>query len=185
MRRFRALIKKEILHMLRDPRTLIFIFIMPVLQLFLLGYANNTDVKNVPTVIFDQSNSQASRGLLDAFRVTGYFSFDYVASSDAEVNDLIGSGKVKVGIIIPPDYNGNLLSGNAAQVSVVIDGSDPTTAGAVLSAATLAGQAHGASLRLQQLALMGQTEARPPRWTSAPVSFTTQTCSAATTSSPA
>jgi ABC-2 type transport system permease protein len=155
MRRFRALIKKEILHMLRDPRTLIFIFIMPVLQLFLLGYANNTDVKNVPTVIFDQSNSQASRGLLDAFRVTGYFSFDYVASSDAEVNDLIGSGKVKVGIIIPPDYNGNLLSGNAAQVSVVIDGSDPTTAGAVLSAATLAGQAHGASLRLQQLALMG------------------------------
>lgn len=155
MRRFRALIKKEILHMLRDPRTLIFIFIMPVLQLFLLGYANNTDVKNVPTVIFDQSNSQASRGLLDAFRVTGYFSFDYVASSDAEVNDLIGSGKVKVGIIIPPDYNGNLLSGNAAQVSVVIDGSDPTTAGTVLSAATLAGQAHGASLRLQQLALMG------------------------------
>jgi ABC-2 type transport system permease protein len=114
MRRFRALIKKEILHMLRDPRTLIFIFIMPVLQLFLLGYANNTDVKNVPTVIFDQSNSQASRSLLDAFRVTGYFSFDYVASSDAEVNDLIGSGKVKVGIIIPPDYNGNLLSGNAA-----------------------------------------------------------------------
>jgi ABC-2 type transport system permease protein len=155
MRRFRALIKKEILHMLRDPRTLIFIFIMPVLQLFLLGYANNTDVKNVPTVIFDQSNSQASRSLLDAFRVTGYFSFDYVASSDAEVNDLIGSGKVKVGIIIPPDYNGNLLSGNAAQVSVVIDGSDPTTAGTVLSAATLAGQAHGASLRLQQLALMG------------------------------
>jgi drug efflux transport system permease protein len=155
MRRFRALIKKEILHMLRDPRTLIFIFIMPVLQLFLLGYANNTDIKNVPTVIFDQSNSQASRGLLDAFRVTGYFSFDYVASSDAEVNDLIGSGKVKVGIIIPPDYNGNLLSGNAAQVSVVIDGSDPTTAGTVLSAATLAGQAHGASLRLQQLALMG------------------------------
>jgi ABC-2 type transport system permease protein len=149
------LIKKEILHMLRDPRTLIFIFIMPVLQLFLLGYANNTDIKNVPTVIFDQSNSQASRGLLDAFRVTGYFSFDYVASSDAEVNDLIGSGKVKVGIIIPPDYNGNLLSGNAAQVSVVIDGSDPTTAGTVLSAATLAGQAHGASLRLQQLALMG------------------------------
>jgi ABC-2 type transport system permease protein len=155
MRRFRALIKKEILHMLRDPRTLIFIFIMPVLQLLLLGYANNTDIKNVPTVIFDQSNSQASRELLDAFRVTGYFSFDYIASTDAQVNDLIGSGKVKVGIIIPSSYSGDLLSGTPAQVSVVIDGSDPTTASAVLSAATLTGQSHGISMRLQQLTLVG------------------------------
>jgi len=159
MRRFRAMIKKEILHMLRDPRTLIFIFIMPVLQLLLLGYANNTDVKNVPTVIFDQSNSQASRALLESFKVTGYFSFDYVASTDADVNNLIAAGKVKVGITIPPDYNSNLLSGNTAQVSVLIDGSDPTTAGAVLSAATLAGQAHGISLRIQQLALAGASGA--------------------------
>ena len=155
MRRFRALIKKELLHMVRDPRTLIFIFIMPVLQLLLLGYANNTDIKNVPTVIFDQSNSQASRALLDAFRVTGYFSFNYVASTDAQVDNLIASGKAKVGITIPPDYTANLLSGNPAQVSVLIDGSDPTTAGSVLSAATLAGQAHGTSLEIQKLALAG------------------------------
>ena len=157
MRRFRALIKKELLHMVRDPRTLIFIFIMPVLQLLLLGYANNTDIKNVPTVIFDQSNSQASRALLDAFKVTGYFSFDYVASTDAEVDNLIAAGKVKVGITIPPDYTTKLLAGNTAQVSVLIDGSDPTTAGAVLSAATLAGQAHGTRLELQKLALSGIT----------------------------
>jgi ABC-2 type transport system permease protein len=155
MRRFRAMIKKEIIHMMRDPRTLIMILIMPVLQLLLLGYANNTDIKNVPTVIFDQSNSQASRSLLEAFKVTGYFSFDYVASTDADVNDLIGSGKVKAGIIIPSDYSSSLLAGNAAQVSVLIDGSDPTTASAILSAATLAGQSHGISLRLQQLTLTG------------------------------
>src|SRR5271157_73045 len=98
MRRFRALIKKGLLHMLRDPRTLIFIFIMPVLQLLLLGYATNTDVKNVPTVVFDQSNSQESRSLLDAFQSTGYFSFDYIASTNTEVTDMIDSGKVKVGI---------------------------------------------------------------------------------------
>jgi ABC-2 type transport system permease protein len=155
MRRFRALIRKELIHMVRDPRTMIFIFIMPVLQLLLLGYANNTDVKNVPTVVFDQSNTQASRSLLDAFQVTGYFSFDYVASTDADVTNLIDSGKAKVGITIPPDYTDNLLSGNTAQVSVLIDGSDPTTAGTVLSAATLAGQSHGVSIRLQQLALKG------------------------------
>jgi len=155
MRRFRALIKKELLHMMRDPRTLVMILIMPVLQLLLLGYANNTDIKNVPTVIFDQSNSQASRALLDAFKVTGYFSFDYVASTDAEVDNLIAAGKVKVGITIPSDYTTNLLSGTPAQVSVLIDGSDPTTAAAVLSAATLAGQAHGTTLEIQKLALEG------------------------------
>ncbi len=65
MRRFRALIKKEWTHMIRDPRTLIFIFIMPILQLVLLGYANNTDIKDVPTVVFNQDNSPASRELLE------------------------------------------------------------------------------------------------------------------------
>jgi len=149
------MIKKEIIHMMRDPRTLIMILIMPVLQLLLLGYANNTDIKNVPTVIFDQSNSQASRSLLEAFKITGYFSFDYIASTDTEVDNLIAAGKVKVGIIIPSSYSGDLLSGTPAQVSVVIDGSDPTTASAVLSAATLTGQSHGINLRLQKLALVG------------------------------
>ena len=72
MRRFRALIKKEITHMIRDPRTLIFIFIMPILQLVLLGYANTTDIKNVSTVIFNQDNSPASRDLLIISHLT-YF----------------------------------------------------------------------------------------------------------------
>jgi ABC-2 type transport system permease protein len=155
MRRFRALIKKEMTHMLRDPRTLIFIFIMPILQLVLLGYANNTDIKNVPTVVFDQSNSAESRSLLDAFRATGYFSFNYIANSDADVNRLIDGGNVKAAILIPPTYDSDLVSGRTAQVSVLIDGSDPTIASAVLSAATLAGQAKGVSIRAQQLALQG------------------------------
>ena len=102
MRRFRALIKKEMIHMLRDPRTLIFIFLMPILQLVLLGYANSTEIKNVPTAVFNQDNSKASRALLDSFNATGYFSFDYAVYSQAELNQLIDSGKAKVGIIIPP-----------------------------------------------------------------------------------
>jgi ABC-2 type transport system permease protein len=155
MRRFRALIKKEIMHMVRDPRTLVFIFIMPILQLVLLGYATNTDVKNVPTVVFDQDNSQQSRSLLDAFRATGYFAFNYAAYSQTGVDNLIEAGKVKVAIIIPPTYSSDLASRKTAQVSVLIDGSDPTTAGQVLSAATLAGQAKGVSILSQQLGLIG------------------------------
>ena len=155
MRRFRALIKKEMTHMIRDPRTLIFIFIMPILQLVLLGYANTTDITNVPTVIFNQDNSPASRDLLNSFQATGYFSFDYLASSQAEVDDLIGGGKAKVGIVIPPNYGANLGSGQGSQALVLIDGSDPTVASAALSAAELAGQAHGVSIKAQQLSLEG------------------------------
>jgi ABC-2 type transport system permease protein len=108
MRRFRALIKKEMIYMLRNPRTLVFIFLMPILQLVLLGYANNTEIRNMPTVVFNQDNSIASRVLLDLFNSTDYFSFDYAVYSQAEVSQLIDSGKVKVGIVIPPDYGRNL-----------------------------------------------------------------------------
>jgi ABC-2 type transport system permease protein len=155
MRRFKALIKKEMTHMLRDPRTLVFIFMMPIMQLVLLGFVNNTDIKNVPTVVFNQDNSHASRALLDSFQSTGYFSFDYAVYSQAEVNDLIDSGKAGVGIVIPPDYGANLTVGKTADVLVLLDGSNPTVAGSVLSAAALVGQAHGASVRTQQLSLRG------------------------------
>ena len=157
MRRFRALIKKEITHMIRDPRTLIFIFIMPILQLVLLGFANTTDIKNVSTVIFDQDNSSASRGLLNSFQATGYFSFNYSVGSQTEVDNLIGGGQAKVGIVIPPNYGEDLTSGQGSQALVLIDGSDPTVASAALSAAELAGQAHGVSIRTQQLSLEGAT----------------------------
>jgi ABC-2 type transport system permease protein len=155
MRRFRALIKKEITQMLRDPRTLIFLFIMPVLQLFLLGYANNTEIKNVPTVVFDQSSSRSSRTLLETFHSTGYFSYDFIAYNEAELYRRIDSGEAKVGILIPPTYDTDLTAKKSAEVSVLIDGSDPTVASSVLSAATLAGQSLGTRIRTQQSALQG------------------------------
>src|SRR5512142_963148 len=155
MRRFRALIKKELTHMLRDPRTLVFVFMMPVLQLVLLGYVNNTDFTNIPTAVDNEDGSPASRQLLDAFKSTGYFTYDFTAYSQNEVNTLIAGGQAKVGIVIPSDYSQNLNSGHTADVLVLLDGSDPTIASAALSAAQLAGQAHGASVRAQELTLQG------------------------------
>jgi ABC-2 type transport system permease protein len=128
---------------------------MPIMQLVLLGFFNNTDIKKVPTVIFNQDNSRASRALLDSFDATGYFSFDYAVYSQVEVNDLIDSGKASVGIVIPPNYGANLTTGKTADVLVLLDGSNPTIAGSVLSAAALVGQAHGASIRTKQLSLRG------------------------------
>ena len=157
MRRFLALLKKEITHMRRDPRTVITILIMPILQMVLLGYATNTEVKNVPTAVYDQSNSASSRALLDAYAATGYFTFDHTVQSEAELYLLIDSGKDKVGFIFPPTFNSDLSSGHGTEIAVIIDGSDPVIASTALADATLVGQAHGASIRLQQLAARGSS----------------------------
>ncbi len=141
--------------MRRDPRTFIVALFMPILQLMLLGYAANSDVRNVPTVVFDQSKSKASRSLLDAYSATGYFQLMYSAASDDELNRLISGGSARVGIIIPPDYDNDIAAGKTAQVAVLIDGSDPSIAQTALSAATLVGQALGSNIRLLQLQARG------------------------------
>lgn len=147
--------KKEFRHMIRDPRTLTFVFIMPILQLVLLGYATNNDVKNVSTVIFDQDRSQASRSLLDAFHATGYFAYNYVAYSDEDVSQLIESGTARVGIIIPHNFHNDVAAGRTAAVAVLLDGSEPTIASTILSTTTFVGQAHGAQILAQKLAARG------------------------------
>src|SRR5258708_328147 len=155
MRRLIALMRKEFTHMRRDPRTALSVILLPLLQLILLGYAANTDVKNVSTAVFDQDNSQASRSLLAAFQSTGYFNLDKVAYSDDDINTFIQGGQSKVGIIIPPNYGNDVNSGRQTNVAVLIDGSDPSVAQAALSAATLVGQSHGSAIVAQQLAARG------------------------------
>jgi ABC-2 type transport system permease protein len=109
-------------------------------MLFLLGYAATNDVRNVPTAVFDQDRSPASRELLDAYRAADYFRFEFDVDSADALRDLIDTGRAKAGLIIPPDYGRRVVSGDTAQVAFVIDGSDPTVAGTALSAATLIGQ---------------------------------------------
>jgi len=155
MRRLRALMRKELTHMRRDPRTVVMIFIMPLLQLLLLGYAANTDVRNVPTVVFDQDNTRESRALLATFRATGYFTLDHVAGSEIEATRQVTGGQARVAIIIPPGYGSDLAAGRTVSVAVLIDGADPTIASTALSTATLAGQAHATAIRTAQLAARG------------------------------
>src|SRR5512136_1143358 len=99
-----SIIRKEFIQISRDPRTLAITFIMPIMLLFLLGYAATNDVRNVPLAVLDQSKSQQSRALLNAFRSTDYFSLAYEAESEKELTLLIDGGKARTGLIIPPDY---------------------------------------------------------------------------------
>lgn len=159
--RLLSIIRKEFIQIFRDPRTLVLIIVMPMLQLFLLGYAATTDVKNISLAVWDQSHSPPSRALLDAFRAANYFSIDYPVFSAKEYRDLIEQGKIRAALIVPPDYEVRLLEGKA-QVSLVLDGSDATVGGTALSTARLIGQSYATKVLTEQAALTGRTSAFIP-----------------------
>ena len=156
IRRLLSLIRKEFIQILRDPRTLAITFAMPVLQIFLLGYAATNDVRNVPLAVWDQDRSRASRELLDAYRAADYFHLDFEVGSETELRRLIDSGQARTGLIIPPDYSTRVASGKGAQVALVVDGLDPTIAGTALSAATMIGQTKAQNLVVERAAALGQ-----------------------------
>jgi ABC-2 type transport system permease protein len=157
-----SIIRKEFIQIFRDPRTLGLILVMPIVQLFLLGYAATTDVKNVPIAIWDQSRSPESRALLDAFRAADYFRIDYAVHSEEEIQVLIERGDVRAALVIPPDYSRRLLEGDA-QVSMVLDGSDATVGSTALSTANLIGQSYSIKVLTEQASGQGRAgTVKPP-----------------------
>jgi ABC-2 type transport system permease protein len=136
---FRGLVpvcRKEFLHIVRDPGTLVFALALPILQLFLFGFAVDTNIRQVATVVLDQSQTQESRRLLESFAGSDVFALrSYVTSPDA-MYEAIRSGKARVGIRIPYDYARRLQDGTGATVLVLVDGSDSTVAAQAISTAT-------------------------------------------------
>jgi len=100
--RLMSIIRKEFIQIFRDPRTLALILVMPIIQLFLLGYAATTDVRNVPIVVWDQSRSPESRALMDAFRAADYFDFAYEVHSQYEIQTSLSRAKYAVRWSSPP-----------------------------------------------------------------------------------
>ena len=157
-----SIIRKEFIQILRDPRTLVLVLVLPIMQLFLLGYAATNDVRNVPLAIFDQDRSPAARKLLDAYRSADYFRLAYDVDSEEELGGLIDSGKASAGLVIPPGYNNQLNATGTAQIAFILDGSDPTVASTALSAAQLIGQQHATQILVKRLQRLGLGEAIQP-----------------------
>lgn len=123
-----SIIYKESIHILRDPRTLMVMLMVPGIQIILFGYAIDLDVQDVPTILYNLDGRPASRELVDAFVNTGYFKIVGTAMSDEEVKRAIVGGDAKVALKIPPGYSDRILHGEPAQVLILIDGSDSTVA---------------------------------------------------------
>jgi ABC-2 type transport system permease protein len=160
--------KKELLHIIRDPRTLAVMFLIPAVQLFLLAYAATTDVEHLRTAILDADLTPQSRELIDAYRSSNYFDLTATAASEQEMAQMIDEGTVRAGLIIPAGYGANVTAGHKASIAFVIDGSDPTVASTAFAASQQVGQAHSVELIERRLGIsteqMTTLEVHPRVW---------------------
>ena len=147
LRGFGAIFYKEVLHMRRDSFAILFALIVPILEMIILGYAIDTNVRQVKTAVYDQSGimesggagSQESRTLLDRFRNSDTFRiYKYVHSDDELTREMV-AGRARVGLKIPFDFDRQLLRGQTAQLLVLVDGSDSSVAGQSLTVAASIG----------------------------------------------
>ncbi|HXC87634.1 MAG TPA: ABC transporter permease [Candidatus Cybelea sp.] len=138
-RGFGAVLYKEVLHVRRDFGTLFFSLIIPLLQMVLLGFGIDTNVRQIHTVVFNADGRRESRELLDRLKNSDTFHIIRYVQSDNDMNDTIISGRARVAVKIPVDYSDHLLHNMSAQVLILIDGSDSSVAGSAIQVATAIG----------------------------------------------
>src|SRR6201987_4120230 len=159
-RGFGAVFYKETLHVRRDAGTLFFSLTMPLLQMFLLGFGIDTNIRHIPTVVYNADGRRESRELIDQLKNSDTFYVMRYVQTDHEMNDIIVAGKERVGINVPVDYSDKLLHGMSAQVLVLIDGSDFSVAGQAVKRSNAIGLQESLKRVLQDRNVMA-VEMRP------------------------
>ncbi|GLI34031.1 transport permease protein [Desulforhabdus amnigena] len=131
--RVRQMLIKEFFQVLRDPKLRIIIFLMPVIQGLVFGYAVTTDVRHIQTAVYDLDHSVAGRELISRFGNSGYFDIVEYAGNAGEFQALVDTGKAQAVLHIDSGYQGDLDAGRPAAFQVIVDGTDSNTAGIVLN----------------------------------------------------
>lgn len=134
-----AILRKELSHIRREPSTLFFIFVIPVVQLVIFGFAIDTEIEHIPTAVLDLDGRSDARELVDSFVNTRTFRISERVLDDESLRHALTSGRARVGIRIPAEYGDRLLRGEQGEVQVLIDGSDSQVATAAQQAAHLIG----------------------------------------------
>jgi ABC transporter DrrB family efflux protein len=134
-----AILVKEFSHIRRQPSTLFFMLVIPVIQTLIFGVALDTQIEHIPTVVYNLDGQRSSRELIDAFVNTRKFTLVDQVHDEESFRRAMTSGRAKVGLRIPPDYSEKLLTSEQASVQVLIDGSDSQVATTAQNAANLLG----------------------------------------------
>ena len=153
--RMHALIVKEFIQLMRDRITLAIVVFMPLAQLLIFGFAINTDIKHLRTVVFDQSRTQESREMINSLTSSNYFDVIKYAGSVKEVDQTVESGRAKVGIVFPPDYASRIKGGRQTSVQVIIDATDNLSASSALAAAQTIGMLKSQEILAEKFSRLG------------------------------
>jgi ABC-2 type transport system permease protein len=175
-RRILAVTKKEYLHILRDPRSLGMGIAIPMLLLFLFGYALTLDVDRVPLIVWDQDGTTVSRDYLNTFSGSRYFTLIGGARGYADIEDAIDGRKAIMAMVIPARFASMLASGEKAKVQIIVDGSDSNTATIALGYAEAVSGGYSRQVATTASRLMGRhlspalIDLRPRVWYNADMS---------------
>lgn len=135
--RLKALLKKEFIQMRRDRLTFAIMIMIPIIQLTIFGYAINTEVKHLPTALYDLSKSMQSNAFVQELEASGYYRLTREVNSIEAIHESIRKGESKVGLVFPPDFVKKLNRGEEAKVAVIVDASDSMSAGSAISTAQM------------------------------------------------
>ena len=163
-----ALIQKETSQLLRDARNLMYMIGLPILELFLFAYAVSLTVYHLPTAVADQRQDQHSREFVQALVNSQYFDFTLTAQDEDQVREAIDAGKVKAGIVIPPDFSTKIEDGKASAL-ILLDGSDSFSVQSGYSAAAMIAQDYGLDLALEKAERTGGQQAAAVEGSSRPI----------------
>src|ERR1039457_617271 len=161
LRRLKAVARKEFLHVLRDPRSLMMGIGMPMMLLFLFGYALTLDVDRVPLAVWDQSATVESREFVSRFSGSRYFDLRITTDSYHEIEEAIDRREALIALVIPANFARKLSRGEAAVVQAIVDGSDPNTATIALGYADATALGFSRQIALKQLQRAGLTPRMP------------------------
>ncbi len=122
------MVRKEFLQIFRDPRLRRVVFVAPIIQLVVIGYAVSTDIRNTSTFVVDHDKTRASRELIEAFTASGYFRVVGRSDRSADLIRALDHGNATVGIEIPTDFSRTLQDGSGAKIQILLDGTNSNTA---------------------------------------------------------
>ena len=157
-RRFLAITRKEFIHVIRDWRSLYLAIAIPAMLILLFGYALNLDLKNIPTVVWDQSHTPESRDLISLFDGSPYFSIENYFDNYRDLEESLNKGSAMIAMVIPYDFSDKILSNNTAKIQVIADGSDANTARLALNYTSTLGLIYNQNVTIKHASFIGMDD---------------------------
>src|SRR5688572_16387637 len=128
MKQFNTFLRKEFAHVLRDRKTLLILFGMPIMQILIFGFALTNEVKNSKIVVVDNAKDLMSQQLITKIEASNYFEIEKSMMSAKEIEAAFKEGVIKMAIVFPSGFESDLAHENKAQIQLIADASDPNTA---------------------------------------------------------